>query len=215
MEDTPDRGSPPRTDGRLIHWAFLYDLLLRVLFVGKERAFRNRIADLARLAPGESVLDVGCGTGTLAIVAKQRVGAEGTVSGIDASPAMISRARQKALTASANVDFRVAAVEALPWPDAEFDVVLSTAMLHHLPDDARRRCLHEIRRVLKPKGRLLAVDFGGAPDTRHRVIARFRHHARFDLDVIVPPLRELGFGMERGDVEFLSLRYVRATLPTE
>jgi SAM-dependent methyltransferase len=116
MEDTPDRGSPPRTDGRLIHWAFLYDLLLRVLFVGQERAFRNRIADLARLAPGESVLDVGCGTGTLAIVAKQRVGAEGTVSGIDASPAMISRARQKALTASANVDFRVAAVEALPWP---------------------------------------------------------------------------------------------------
>jgi ubiquinone/menaquinone biosynthesis C-methylase UbiE len=70
--------------------------------------------------------------GTLAIVAKQRVGAEGKVSGIDASLAMISRARQKALTASANVDFRVATVEALPWPDAEFDVVLSTAMLHHL-----------------------------------------------------------------------------------
>ena len=53
------RESPPRTEGRLIHWAFLYDLLLRVLFVGKERAFRDRVADLARLASGESVLDVG------------------------------------------------------------------------------------------------------------------------------------------------------------
>ncbi len=215
MESTLDRDSPPRTEGRLIRWAFLYDLLLQVLFVGKERAFRNRVADLARLAPGESVLDVGCGTGTLAIVAKQRVGAAGKVSGIDASPAMISRARQKALTASADVDLRVAAAEALPWPDAEFDVVLSTAMLHHLPDDARGRCLHEIRRVLKPKGRLLAVDFGGARHARHSVIARFRHHARFDLDVILPLLRELGFGMERGDVDFLGLRYVRATLPTE
>jgi ubiquinone/menaquinone biosynthesis C-methylase UbiE len=128
---------------------------------------------------------------------------------------MISRARRKALTASADVDFRVVAAEALPWPDAEFDVVLSTVMLHHLPDDARGRCLHEIRRVLRPKGRLLAVDFGGTLHAKHNVIARFRHHARFDLDVIVPPLRELGFGMERGDVDFLGLRYVRATLATE
>ena len=75
--------------------------------------------------------------------------------------------------------------------------------------------LHEIRRVLKPTGCMLAVDFGGGPHARHTFIARFRHHARFDLDVIVPQLRELGFGMERGNVDFLSLRYVRATLPTE
>ena len=129
--------------------------------LGQERVFREKVIGLARLKPGESVLDVGCGTGTLAIAAKRRVGPTGMVNGIDASPEMIARADRKAKKARVEVVFKNAVVEALPFPDAHFDVVLSTLMLHHLPRKAREQCAREMRRVLKPGGRVLAVDFGG------------------------------------------------------
>jgi ubiquinone/menaquinone biosynthesis C-methylase UbiE len=93
--------------------------------------------DLAGLKSGDSVLDVGCGTGALAMAAKQRVGASGKVHGIDASPEMIARARKKANKRGSDVGFRTAVVEELPFPDETFDAVLSTLMLHHLPG-ARR-----------------------------------------------------------------------------
>jgi ubiquinone/menaquinone biosynthesis C-methylase UbiE len=76
---------------------------------------------LARLAPGESVLDVGCGTGTLVIAAKRQVGATGKAFGIDASPEMIARAERKAIAAGVVVSFNRAAAQALPFPDSEFE----------------------------------------------------------------------------------------------
>ena len=139
--------------------ARFYDALVWLVTLGRERAFRERLVDLARLVPGESVLDVGCGTGTLAIAAKRRVGEPGVVRGIDASPEMIEPARRKAAKAGASVDFETAVAESLPFPDASFDVVLSTLMLHHLPKATRQECAREMRRVLKPGGRVLAVDF--------------------------------------------------------
>src|SRR5512138_982898 len=100
------------TTGRLIHWAAGYDLLAWVFLLGRERAFRDRLAGLARLTAGEAVLDVGCGTGTLALAAKRRVGAGGVVHGVDASPEMIDRARGKARKARLEVTFETAAAEA-------------------------------------------------------------------------------------------------------
>jgi SAM-dependent methyltransferase len=64
----------PRTSGIVLHSPFLYDFTVWLAFFGKEQAFRGKVLDLARLAAGESVLDAGCGTGTLAIAAKRRVG---------------------------------------------------------------------------------------------------------------------------------------------
>jgi ubiquinone/menaquinone biosynthesis C-methylase UbiE len=84
------------TIGRVLHSARAYDVLAWFFLGGRERAFRRKILDLARVSPGESVLDVGCGTGTLAMVAKERTGASGIVHGIDASLEMIERATRKA-----------------------------------------------------------------------------------------------------------------------
>ena len=82
--------------------ARFYDLMVWLLTFGRERAFRERLVELARVQLGESVLDVGCGTGSLAIAAKRRVGPTGIVHGIDASPEMIARATRKATKAGDN-----------------------------------------------------------------------------------------------------------------
>src|SRR5262245_39034218 len=163
MTKVEEQNVTPATTGLVLHGtARFYDLMAWVFMLGRERVFREKVIDLARLKPGESVLDVGCGTGTLAIAAKRRVGSTGMVYGLDASPEMIVRAERKAKKERVEVVFKIGVVEALPFPDAHFDVVLSTLMLHHLPRKAREQCAREMRRVLKPSGRVLAVDFGGS-----------------------------------------------------
>ncbi len=203
----------PATSGRVIHWAWAYDPLVWLLTLGRDRVFREKTLDLARLAEGESVLDIGCGTGTLAIAAKRRVG-QAAVVGVDASPEMIARARKKARRAGADVTFETAAVEQLSFADGSFDVVLSTVMLHHLPEATRQKCIAEVGRVLKPGGRFLALDFGGHAHERHTRAARMQNHEHFDLSRVVPELSQVGLsGIESGAAGFNDLQFVRAAAP--
>jgi ubiquinone/menaquinone biosynthesis C-methylase UbiE len=162
------------TTGRILHRAAEYDLLTWLMTGGRERAFRERLLALARVYTGESVLDVGCGTGTLALAAKRCVGATGRVDGIDASADMVARATRKAAKAELDVRFQQAVIEALPFAGAEFDVVLSTVMLHHLPGPAKNEGAREMRRVTKPGGRVFIADFG-AP-SRHGILAHLHRH---------------------------------------
>jgi SAM-dependent methyltransferase len=115
----------------------------------------ERVADLAELEPGQRVLDVACGTGALARVAAGRVAPGGTVVGLDSNPGMLEVARRKA----AQVDWREAPAEALPFEDASFDTVLSQFGLMFFTD--RRAALQEMWRVLLPGG-TLAVAVCGA-----------------------------------------------------
>jgi len=201
------------TTGRVLHSAGLYDFLAFLFTRGRERPLRERMIQLACLDPGDTVLDVGCGTGTLAIAAKKRVGAAGAVFGIDASPAMVAKAIRKSARAGADVAFTKAFVEALPFPDARFDAVLSTMMLHHLPRQVRHQCTAEIRRVLKPRGRLLVVDFG-RPQRRHGILAHFHRHGHVDFADVGAMLTDAGFTVnEDGPVGFSSLQFVRASAP--
>jgi ubiquinone/menaquinone biosynthesis C-methylase UbiE len=192
MTHTAQLTSAPTTSGRLIHWAAGYDLLLWLATFGRERAFREKLLQPARLQPGESVLDVGCGTGTLAVAAKQQVGPGGSVFGIDASPEMIARAVRKAKKAGVEVSFQQGLAESLPFPAGHFDVVVNTVMLHHLPQEIRRQGLGEMRRVLKPGGRLLAVDFAQAARERKSLLDHFHRHGNVDPRELANAVSETG-----------------------
>ena len=145
--------------GATLHSARLYDWTAMAYTLGREARLRERTLDAAGIIAGEHVLDVGCGTGTLTIAARKRVGSTGSVDGVDASPEMIARARGKALRGGLSVTFEIAAAQSLPFPDATFDVVLCSLAVHHLPQDAQAPALAEMRRVLKPGGRVLIVEF--------------------------------------------------------
>jgi demethylmenaquinone methyltransferase/2-methoxy-6-polyprenyl-1,4-benzoquinol methylase/phosphoethanolamine N-methyltransferase len=136
---------------------------------GQLPAIRRFSIETAALKPGERVLDVGCGPGSLTIPAARKAGRSGHAAGIDASPEMIAVASRKARKQGLDIDFRVAPVESLPFEDGQFDVVLSSLMLHHLPDDVKAQGLAEILRVLKPGGRLIVIDLAGG----HRLLSRF------------------------------------------
>jgi SAM-dependent methyltransferase len=103
----------------------------------------------ATVAPGERVLDVACGTGVVAISAA-RVGAE--VEGLDLTPVLLERARQHATLAGLQIQFREGDVEALPYPDASFDVVLS--QFGHMFAPRPEVAISEMLRVLRPGGRI-------------------------------------------------------------
>src|SRR5215472_3267891 len=123
-----EKDEKPSKTGLVLHAAATYDLLVWLITFGRERAFREAMLRLAHLKMGESVLDVGCGTGTLAIAAKRQVGTTGAVYGVDASQEMIVRAQTKARKAGVEATFKKAFAQSLPFPDAQFDVVLTTVM---------------------------------------------------------------------------------------
>ena len=153
-EERPGRYVPALGRDRLTP---LYDPLLRLTV--RERAFKRRLLEQARPAAGMEVLDLGCGTGTLAVAAKQR--APGiAIRGLDGDPKVLSRAREKAARAGVAVEFDEGLSYELPYTDQRFDRVLSTLFFHHLSRADKQRTISEIRRVLKPGGELHVADLG-------------------------------------------------------
>jgi len=185
-----------QTDGLTISWAWAYDLLVKTLLFGGEQKMRSAIVDLAHLRPGERVLDVGCGTGSLAIAASLKSDPSVAVYGTDAAPEMIEKAREKAAKAGAHVDFRPGLVEAIDFPTGNFDVVMNSFMVHHLPGDLKQKAFGEILRVLKPGGRLLIVDFEPPKSAARRSLLSLLLGPRMlDIDnsQVPPLLQSAGF----------------------
>ena len=124
------------------------------------RPLAHALVDLAGVRPGQRVLDVACGTGIVAGVAAERVGADGSVAGVDLNPAMLAVARSA--PANALIAWHEASADALPFPAGAFDIVLCQLGLQFFPD--RLGALREMRRVLAPSGRALVLVPGPAPE---------------------------------------------------
>lgn len=206
----------PATSGMVIRWARFYDPLVSLLTLGRRARLRRETVALAQIQPGERVLEVGCGTGDVALAASRLAGPGGTVVGIDPAPEMIALARAKAARTGLAADFRVGVIEALDLPDASADVVLSSLMMHHLPADLKRRGLAEIARVLRPGGRLLIVDMRRPTTHAARTLATLMLHgsAPEGIEDLPELLRAAGFtGLRAGALRFRTLGYLLGSKP--
>jgi len=171
-----------------------YDPLNRML--GVSRLHAQLISQAPHLEPGQRVLDVGCGTGSLAVrIRREHPAVE--VVGLDPDPKALAIARRKAERAGVAVRFEEGFGDALPFDDAAFDRVTSSLMFHHLELATRRGMLREVLRVLRPGGSLHLVDFGSVGDRRDGLLARLLHsaeHLRENTDArIAAMIAEAGF----------------------
>ncbi len=149
----------------------LYDPIVKLLGGDKTRKV---LIDQAAFQPGHRVLDIGCGTGTLAVRIKREHPDVGII-GIDPDPQALARARRKAAKAGVSIQFDQGFGDELPYREASFDRVISSFMFHHLPAEEKLKTLSAIRRVLKPGGRLHMVDFERPESGAHGLIARLFH----------------------------------------
>jgi demethylmenaquinone methyltransferase/2-methoxy-6-polyprenyl-1,4-benzoquinol methylase len=132
--------------------ASIYDLLNGVMTAGMHHRWRSRAADLARVGPGDRVLDVATGTGDLAIELKRRVGPSGAVIGSDFSDAMLELAREKA----GDVRFEHGNALGLPYDDDSFDAATVGFGARNFSDLAQG--LREMTRVVRPGGRVVVLE---------------------------------------------------------
>jgi ubiquinone/menaquinone biosynthesis C-methylase UbiE len=151
----------------------LYDPVQRLL--GAD-AVRQQMLERAELAPGQLVLEIGCGTGSLLLqLAATRPGLE--LVGLDPDPKALARARRKCERRGLRVQLDAGFADALPYPAAHFDRVFSSFMFHHLDAPVKRSTLTEVRRVLRPGGSLHLLDFGGPAGHSGGRLAKLLHTA--------------------------------------
>jgi ubiquinone/menaquinone biosynthesis C-methylase UbiE len=134
----------------------IYDALCAVLGFGA--GFRRWLLELAQLRPEQRVLDVGCGTGTLAVLIKETY-PNVRVDAVDPEPGALAIARRKAARRELAIPFLEASAGELPFASGVFDKVLCTLVLHHMADESKETSLREMRRVLRPGGELVLADF--------------------------------------------------------
>lgn len=203
-----------RTTGLVLHHGRSYDACAALFFGGRRRHVYTRLAALSGVQPGDRILDVGCGTGYFTRIMGQAAAPGGTAVGLDPSGDAIAEARR--VTQLANCTFRNGIAEAIDAPDGAYDVVVSSLMLHHLPEDLRPRVIGEMYRVLRPGGQVLIADFRPPANRVGRQIVgaitgpMMKNTA---VELVEPMARAAGFAeIVPGDVRPW-MHYVQATKP--
>ena len=216
MGSSSNLAAAPREkqEGQLGYMARYYDVVVALMTLGREKTLRQVTLDLVQLEPGDRVLEIGCGTGTLTLGAKVRVGASGEATGMDIAPEMVEAASRKAARKGVDASFQVGSIAKIPYPDSYFDAVMCSFMIFHMPDDVRRKGLAEVYRVLKSGGHLSILDFGlpDKPWLRRFVQMHFGHMMQHDVRELTPILEENSFScVEVVKADFMGTWFLRGT----
>ena len=176
-----------------------YDPMSRLLGA---RDLQWQLVAQAGIEPGATVVEIGCGTGNVLLLAA-RVVPDARVIGLDPDADALAFAARKLRRAGLTAQLDRGYADHLPYADASVDRVLSAFMLHHLPPDQQQAALREVHRVLVPGGRLHLIDFDGGRPSPPRVLRLLhRGHARthahvhaelHDAAAVAVALREAGF----------------------
>jgi ubiquinone/menaquinone biosynthesis C-methylase UbiE len=215
LAHVPHSNPDPHTPGMLISHGRRHDIFGAVFFGGRRRRVFTRLAAESGARPGYGVLDVGCGTGYFTRMMAGAVAPDGTAQGVDPSREAIAHARR--LTRLANCTFSGGIAEALDAPEGSYDVVVSSLMIHHLPETLRPQAIGEMFRVLRPGGSVLIAEFRPPASRIGRHLIAALHSlamAKNRVDLLEPMVREAGFEhLHSGDLRPW-IRYVKALKPT-
>lgn len=172
----------------------LYDPLLK--WGMREETFKRRLIERANIQPGQRVLDLGCGTGTLTIMLKQST-LDAQIIGVDGDEEVLAIAKNKAEQSHVDITWDYGLAYDLPYPDHSFDVVVSSLVIHHLVSADKVRAFREVSRVLRPGGWFHILDFGPPFSLFTRIqgtIVKIGEEAADNINGrILPMLKEAGF----------------------
>lgn len=193
--------------GRKARW---YEFLQRIRGV---HSVHRRLVSLMKLTCQEEVLDIGCGPGTVLFLLREKCGDSIKLYGIDPSEDMIRIAERKNASRNSGVQFRVGMGERLEFADNKFDWVVSSLVFHHLPHGTKRQVAQEIRRVLKPSGRVLVTDWGRPRNFLGRIIGMMvKRHAFSDENLqglVAKIFQEVGFrAVKTIDTQFGTIDHI-------
>ncbi len=145
---------PPMNKDWLTSW---YDCICTITGFG--RRFKMKVLDLSSIKDGDTIVDVGCGTGMFLALAKEKY-PRAHLIGVDPDKKALAIARHRLTKNGGSVELHDAYAESIPLQSASADVCVSSLAFHHMPDEVKEKAAEEIFRILKPGGRVIIADFG-------------------------------------------------------